>query len=200
MDTNTLFKIIFFVCAMIAYGVRVPYVRQRRALKNVDSRISVIEGAFALLAFVGFMLIPLIEVFTGWLDFADYERPALIGWVGTAVFVGAIVLLWRAHRDLGLNWSATTQISEQQGLITTGVYAYIRHPIYAAHWLWMIAQLLLLSNWIAGPAGLLLFAPIYFYRTPREEQMMIDHFGDAYREYIERTGSVIPSLKRFDED
>jgi len=32
--------------------------------------------------------------------------------------------------------------------------------------------------------------------VPREEQMMIDHFGDAYRDYIRRTGCMLPMLRR----
>jgi protein-S-isoprenylcysteine O-methyltransferase Ste14 len=40
----------------------------------------------------------------------------------------------------------------------------------------------------------LLFLPVSLVRTPREERMMLDHFGDAYREYLARTGGVLPRL------
>jgi protein-S-isoprenylcysteine O-methyltransferase Ste14 len=54
-------------------------------------------------------------------------------------------------------------------------------------WLWVIAQPLLLHNWIAGLGGLKLFLPIYLVRVPREEQMMIDQFGEAFRAYRQHT-------------
>jgi protein-S-isoprenylcysteine O-methyltransferase Ste14 len=98
--------------------------------------------------------------------------------------------------DLGQNWSPSLEIGEQQTLVTHGVYRRIRHPMYAAHWMWSIAQALLLHNWIAGPAGLVCFLPLYLMRVPREEQMMFDHFGAAYRAYITRTGRVIPRIRR----
>ena len=74
----------------------------------------------------------------------------------------------------------------------SGVYARIRHPIYAGAWLWALAHVLLLHNWIAGWSSLITFAILYVVRVPREERMMLERFGDAYRSYIERTGRVLP--------
>jgi protein-S-isoprenylcysteine O-methyltransferase Ste14 len=67
--------------------------------------------------------------------------------------------------------------------------------MYAAMWLWGMAQTLLLQNWIVGWAGLVLFVPMYVLRVPREEQMMIEQFGEAYREYMIQTGRVVPRLE-----
>jgi len=64
--------------------------------------------------------------------------------------------------------------------------------MYAAFWLWGIAQALLLQNWIAGLANLASFLPMYLLRVPREEQMMLEQFGEEYRLYMNRTGRVIP--------
>jgi protein-S-isoprenylcysteine O-methyltransferase Ste14 len=61
-------------------------------------------------------------------------------------------------------------------------------------WLWGMAQTLLLQNWIAGWAGLVLFLPMYVSRVPREEQLMMEQFGEAYREYVKRTGRIVPRL------
>ncbi len=79
-------------------------------------------------------------------------------------------------------------------LVAEGVYRTIRHPMYASQMLLGVAQILLLQNWIAGPAGLLLFLPLYWVRVPREEQMMLDQFGADYRAYMARTGRILPRL------
>ena len=100
-----------------------------------------------------------------------------------------------AHRDLGANWSPSLEINSQQTLTTEGVYGVLRHPMYASQCLYSLAQALLLQNWIAGLAGLAAFVPMYLVRVPREEQMMLDHFGDAYRAYGERTGGILPRLR-----
>ena len=68
--------------------------------------------------------------------------------------------------------------------------------MYASQLLWGLAQGLLLPNWIAGLGGLVTFLLLYIVRVPREEQLMLDHFGDAYRAYCARTGRIVPRLRR----
>jgi protein-S-isoprenylcysteine O-methyltransferase Ste14 len=122
-------------------------------------------------------------------------RKARVGGVGTLLLAAAVWLFWRAHRDLGTNWSPSLEIGAGQTLVTKGVYHTIRHPMYASHLLWGLGQALLLHNWIAGLAGLLTFLPLYLLRLPREERMMLDHFGDAYRAYAAETGRIVPRLR-----
>jgi protein-S-isoprenylcysteine O-methyltransferase Ste14 len=105
-----------------------------------------------------------------------------------------IWLLWRSHVDLGRHWSPTLEVRDGHTLVTGGVFSRIRHPMYAAHWVWALGQILLLQNWIVGPSMLALFLPMYFYRVGREERMMLDHFGDEYRGYMKRTGRIVPRL------
>jgi protein-S-isoprenylcysteine O-methyltransferase Ste14 len=67
--------------------------------------------------------------------------------------------------------------------------------MYASQWLWVIAQALLLQNWIAGFGGALLYMPLYFVRVPVEEQMMLEVFGEEFRSYAQRTGRVLPRVR-----
>jgi protein-S-isoprenylcysteine O-methyltransferase Ste14 len=170
--------------------------RPERPGTAVDARRVRADWLLLRLAAVGMLGLPLIEVFTGWLDFADYHLPDWVGLIGGLVFAFALWLLWRSHADLGRQWSARLEIQEGHALVTEGVYRHIRHPMYAAHFLWAIAQLLLLHNWIAGPAFLASFALLYLRRVPREEQMLLDHFAEEYRSYARRTGRIIPRLRR----
>ena len=161
----------------------------------VFARASGVGRVLLSLASLG-MIAPLFAVFTPWLSFADYELPSWTAWPGGVVFAGAIVLLWRCHGDLGRNWSARLEIREGHTLVTAGIYRHIRHPMYTAHLLWGIAQALLIGNWIAGPAFLIFFVPLYLERAPREEAMLIERFGEEYREYARRTGGLWPRRKR----
>jgi len=79
-------------------------------------------------------------------------------------------------------------------LIVHGVYRRIRHPMYAVIFVFALAQGLLLQNWLAGWAGLVTVAPVYLVRTPREEKMMCEFFGESYRDYMGRTGRQWPRL------
>ena len=64
--------------------------------------------------------------------------------------------------------------------------------MYAAILLFDVAQGLMLANWLAGWSALAAFLLLYVIRAPREERMMVDGFGDAYRDYMRRTGRLFP--------
>lgn len=141
---------------------------------------------------LGVWVLPLVFAFTGWLRPADYACPAWAFWPGAAVFAASLILRWMAHRDLGRHWSPTLEVTQDQVLVTDGMYARIRHPIYVSLILWAAAQPLLLQNGVAGWGGAVAVALMWLVRVPKEESMMLKAFGDAYREYTARTGRIIP--------
>jgi len=85
-------------------------------------------------------------------------------------------------------------VRESHTLVTTGVYRHLRHPMYSGFWLMALAQLCMLPNWVAGPAGLIGFGILFFGRVDREERMMLAAFGDEYRAYMLRTKRIIPGI------
>jgi protein-S-isoprenylcysteine O-methyltransferase Ste14 len=193
------FKAVYFAGILIEMVVRVPHDRRRRQIPKTDQRVSATEYGLLTGLLLGMVVLPLVYSTTPWLNFADYRLSprarARAGWLGTALLVPSLWLFWRSHRDLGANWSPSLEIGAEQTLTTEGIYRRIRHPMYASQWLWSMAQLLLLPNWIAGWSSLATFLPFYLSRVPNEERMMLDHFGEAYRAYAERTGRVLPRLR-----
>jgi protein-S-isoprenylcysteine O-methyltransferase Ste14 len=53
---------------------------------------------------------------------------------------------------------------------------------------------LLIQNWLAGPASLIVFIPFYLLRSRAEEKMMLARFGEEYRKYRQTTGGILPKL------
>lgn len=141
-------------------------------------------------------LLPLSYIFGTWLDFANlpFAMPPVVGVTGTALFLFSIWLLHRAHADLGKSWSVAVKPRAGRHLVTHGVYRRVRHPMYAAHVLWGIAQTLLLPNLIAGPVALVLIVILLGLRIPREERALLERFGEEYRRYIDKTGRMLPKL------
>ncbi|HRV92999.1 MAG TPA: isoprenylcysteine carboxylmethyltransferase family protein, partial [Anaerolineae bacterium] len=115
-----------------------------------------IEKSLLFLQLFGMQILPLTYISSNKLDFANYTLPRFFKIIttilGAMTFGGAAYLLHRSHADLGSNWRAELQDQPDQTLVTGGIYHQMRHPMYAAHWLWGIAQALLLPNWIAGPS------------------------------------------------
>ncbi len=176
------------------YVIRYPHQRRSRKTPIASRRERVREGILLATSFTGLFILPLIYVTTGKPQVADYPFHPLLAWLGTATFAMALIGFYRTHRDLGRFWSVTLEIRQTHELVTTGVYRHVRHPMYAAFFLWAIAQALLLPNWIAGPAGLVGFGTLFGLRVRREERMMEAAFGDAYRAYAARTWRVIPGV------
>ena len=190
---NSIFKIIYFIELLFATTVRKIYTSGKKSSDLKIQKKSTLELIFLALNGIG-MLIPILYVFSTVLDFADYSLPNWLAWAGIVLFALAIWLLWRSHHDLGRHWTVTVALRFEHELITGGVYKYMRHPMYSAHLLWAIAQIMILHNWIAGYSFLLVQIPFYLIRIKNEEAMMIEQFGAAYKAYMEKTGRLIPKL------
>ena len=176
------------------YVIRYPHQRRSQKTPIASRRERVREGILLTISFSGLFMLPVIYVTTGEPQAADYPFHPLLAWSGAAVFAVALIGFYRTHRDLGRFWSVTLAIRQTHELVTTGVYRHVRHPMYAAFFLWAVAQALLLPNWIAGPAGLVGFGTLFALRVGREERMMEATFGDAYRDYAARTWRVCPGV------
>ncbi len=185
------FEGLFAIGLLTAFALRLRE-RLRHHARVAESHRDGLELLVLLLAFLGMLAIPVAHLSTRTLVFANYWQPTWITATGTVVFATGLLLLWRTHVDLGRNWSESLELMESHRLVTNGVYRYIRHPMYAAIWLWGLGQALMLHNYIAGPSALALFAPLYFVRVPREEKMMLEYFGEQYAAYMAQTRRVLP--------
>lgn len=189
-------SIVWIASAIVMVVIRSPYAARTR--KNTITEKVAVNTERALLALVGIAgtYMTVIHLATGMLSFADYSAPVWMPLIGLAFLVPGLWLFWRSHVDLGQNWSVTTELREEQTLVTEGVYTRIRHPMYSAIWLIFAAYPFLIQNWIAGPAAIVAFAILYCVRVPIEESMMRKQFGEAYEDYMARTGRLWPRLSK----
>jgi len=186
-------KIIFIVGYWTAnFAIRTPHIKTHRKTPVRSNRDTSWDKACLITVAICGFIVPLFYVFTPLLAFADYRIPTLIGLAGVVILALGDWIFWKAHRDLAENWSPTLQIRENHRLITFGIYGRIRHPMYLSIWLLVIAQAMILPNYVAGFSGLLPFATLYFTRIANEERMMADQFGADYEQYRKVTGRIFP--------
>ena len=190
--TPSLAKAILILGAVSWFAIRLPHQRRSWKTKTRVNARTTREKILLSCSFTGLGVVPFFYVASGRPRFADYEFQPLLAWLGLFVFLGSLWLFYRVHRELGRNWSDSLEVREQHTLVTGGLYKYVRHPMYSAFFLWAVAQLLLLPNWIAGPAGLVGFGTLYLFRVGQEEKLMLSTFGDAYRAYMQRTARIVP--------
>ena len=187
-------KIIWCIGVVSWFVIRYPHARRSRRTNKVRIISQGLERTLLTISSCGLGLLPALFVFTDVLKFADYPIQFWQPWIGAAVFALALWMFRQTHSQLGRNWSVTLEVRKDHALITEGIYTHVRHPMYTAFWLWALAQAILLPNWIAGFAGIAGFGTLYLFRVGREEKMLLDTFGDEYRDYMKRTRRIIPRL------
>jgi len=191
----SIFEFVYWGAIVAEMVIRAPISQKQRKEAKSERRVNKQETIILSLLFLAMFFLPLFYSATSWLDSANYSLPVWAGWLGVILMLFALLVFWRSHKDLGLNWSPSLEIRTEHKLITNGIFGYIRHPMYASQWIWVIAQPLLLHNWLAGFLDLFVFIAFYFLRVRAEEKMMLDTFGDKYREYMKKTGAVFPKIK-----
>jgi protein-S-isoprenylcysteine O-methyltransferase Ste14 len=122
------------------------------------------------------------------------DLPAWLRWSAVAASVPVLALVFWILRALGRNFS--TSLVEPETLVTDGPYRLVRHPLYAAFLLLWLVFALISANWFVGAAGISAFAIVLIIRTPKEERLLLGRFGDEYRAYVQRTGRIVPKLRR----
>lgn len=107
----------------------------------------------------------------------------LICLLGLALFLWSLVSFGRSYR-IGID---TDRPGE---LVTTGVFAYSRNPIYTALGLIFLGQFLIHPDWVNLAY---LFAGVWLFHRQvlREEAYLKQHYGQAYADYCARVGRYI---------
>jgi protein-S-isoprenylcysteine O-methyltransferase Ste14 len=131
--------------------------------------------------FVFFVVTPLfVTPFIAATRFSAGSHPMLILPAVSASVAGLGVIL-ASFREIGV----VPSIRDKADLVTTGVYAIVRHPIYSGTLLIYIGLLLWsrsLVNLVHLPLCLVAYAPM----VAVEEKNLATEYGDAYRDYMAR--------------
>jgi protein-S-isoprenylcysteine O-methyltransferase Ste14 len=114
----------------------------------------------------------------------------VIGGIGVLLCaLGVATAIW-ARRNLGKNWGMPMAVKEAPDLITSGPYAYVRHPIYSGMLLALLGSSLVMGVWMLA---LMVVLGAYFVFSARtEEQTMLREFPTQYPDYMRRTKMLIP--------
>jgi protein-S-isoprenylcysteine O-methyltransferase Ste14 len=141
-------------------------------------------------------LIPPFALFYFYLVFAAaFDLPTLgtqelfhsgaVSWVGVLFCLTGLFLLFMSLVSFGKSFRVGIDSDHPDKLVTTGIFAVTRNPIYVAFWFVLLGQFLLFSNWIL--LVYLVAATWLFHRQVlREEEYLRSHYGHEYAEYCAR--------------
>ncbi len=160
------------------------------------------EGLIAGLIFRVFLAIGigsiLVCVFSPkYMRWSSITLPYWIRWIGLVFFISGYCLLFWALAYLKKGFSASLIIKESHVLVITGPYRLVQHPMYTAFVIIWISFFVISANWLIGLSGILAYSVIIIFRTPKEERMLFERFGEKYANYRTRTGRYLPRKDTF---
>ena len=167
-------------------------VRRHRAPSEARARRRAGDRAPVVANFATFGLF-----FPSLLLFAGSSEGSTALWLaasGSLFAVAGAALVLRSRAELGPAWSFAPMADQGTGLVTTGPYRHVRHPIYLALALLAIGEALAFGS---GPALMIVLfgvVPTFAWRASAEEKLLGRTFGERYSVYRRRTKMIIPYL------
>ncbi|NKY60922.1 isoprenylcysteine carboxylmethyltransferase family protein [Nocardia flavorosea] len=123
------------------------------------------------------------------------DRPAVTA-AGVVLAVAGVAATFAAQLAMGASWRIGVDDTERTGLVTTGVFAYVRNPIFAAMLATFAGLALMVPNLVAAVGYVLLLAGVQAQIRAVEEPYLQHIHGRAYADYTARVGRFVPGVGR----
>jgi protein-S-isoprenylcysteine O-methyltransferase Ste14 len=160
-----------------------------RSAGPVERRVRCPVATVTMLAFCALVAVVLREG-AGRVELPEpLRRVAMLIGVGLMFLGAAVNLLGRFQ--LSDNWADQVTLYRRQTLVRTGVYALVRHPLYASLVWMLVGACLVFRNPLALTLVLALFVPAMVIRARREERLLEERFAE-YVSYRRLVGMLVP--------
>src|SRR5829696_1923492 len=137
------------------------------------------------------LFFPSLLIFSGSSE-ASLALPRALS--GCLLTLAGAALVLRSRVELGPAWSFVPTASQEAGLVTTGPYRLVRHPIYLGIALLAMGEAFAFSSWLAFLIVLSGIVPTFAWRARAEETLLSRTFGEHYALYRKQTKMIIPHL------
>lgn len=122
-----------------------------------------------------------------------FPKPPVVADIGAVCALVGLGAAITARRALSSNWSSNIDIKHEHELITSGLYALIRHPIYTGIILLALGTFLESAR-ISALIFLVLLVAFLLFKLRAEEAFLMEQFPEQYPRYRERTKALIPYI------
>ena len=113
--------------------------------------------------------------------------------VGAVLCVAGVLFCVWARFTLGRNWSGVVTLKGGHELITSGPYAFVRHPIYTGLLTMFLATVIVLGH-VAGIIAIPFVLVSFWIKLRYEEKLMLEKFPNEYAAYQQRVKRLIPFI------
>lgn len=204
VDGELTFRLVFLNMCVLTYVVRRYYAakiesicgklpRQQRWAESLKHEGKSIATFRIVLSPIWVVALLLYFIGSPWMAWSILPYPVWLRWLGICLGIACIPMLVWVQHTLGNHWSTHLKLRENHELVTTGPYKRIRHPMYVVLFFFITAIALATASLLVTALNILLII-VFYARISKEEQMMIQKFGNRYRDYMKHTGRFIPKL------
>ena len=166
------------------------WVVKARGVKPIEKVHKKFSGFWVNAGRVFFILLFVVSLRFSPLLFASGQTQRL---VGNAMTLSGLVIAIIARKTLADDWSGDIVLKKEHKLITTGVYAYVRHPIYTGILLMALGTFLVLTT-VSMLVFFLVMLFFILYKLTEEEKLLMQHFPKEYPKYRKRSKALVPFL------
>ena len=205
MDMNLFFRLSFLALWALFAVIRGYYGRKTKTHSSIAGVMEKLKTAeeemgtgfkviTAIITVIGSAGLVLYLLSPPWWTWTYIPLGEWVQWSGIVTAVVPLFFLIWVHRHLDRQWSIALELQEDHKLITTGPYRHVRHPMYLGIFAYTIGLMMISMDVLV----IMFFAFsiwVNYMRIPREEQMLIQRFGDEYLEYMKRSGRLLPKLR-----
>jgi protein-S-isoprenylcysteine O-methyltransferase Ste14 len=197
VNFEQVFRWLFVGIFVAVFAISAAFRRRARQSGEVIPRAR--EGAGRLLlrfvfaaplylGILAYMLNP------AWMAWSSLPVPAWVRWLGAALGLAMVPMVYWVMRSLGTNVSETVLTKAHHRLVSHGPYRWVRHPLYAVATTAFLSLGVLAANAFLLAVAVLALAAIALLVIPAEEKELLHKFGDDYRRYMARTGRLWPRI------
>lgn len=182
-------NIIVSICLLALFtAILINFIEVKKEVSK--TRKSVVETGSMTAFFV--LIYLLIRFSIGKLEIHDMAYYIVIP-AGLAMLVLGCYINIKGRMALGANWANQVTLYKDQTLVMTGVYRYLRHPLYGSL-IWMFyGASLVYTNYLVFLATTFIFCPFMYYRARQEEKFLMERFSD-YKDYKKKTRMLFPRI------
>ncbi|WP_174286836.1 isoprenylcysteine carboxylmethyltransferase family protein [Sphingomonas bacterium] len=178
--------LLFFLVALLAARRRAGAEARGNATRSRRSMLGIlVQGVGIVLAGFGPIDVTLDPL--GATAMAEAAAVALL-------MAGTVGLFAWASRTMGRNWSIVARTRDDHRLVETGPFAIVRHPIYVALFLLMLAMAIAYGHVSHLIGAIPLYAIGTWLRIGEEERLLGALFGGAYDDYARRVRRFVPGV------
>ncbi|WP_445517449.1 methyltransferase family protein [Streptomyces sp. NEAU-174] len=181
-----------------AFGIRAVLQRRRtgdagfRGISGRPGTAAWWAGVLFVLALLGGAAAPL-GTLSGLPELPGIHA-ALVRWAGLVLTLAGIAVTWVAQTNMGASWWVGVDAAERTELVTDGLFAHVRNPVFTAMTITATGLALMVPNLIAVTAlAALVLAVQLQVRVVEEPYLRVSH-GAAYAAYTSRAGRFLPGI------